>query len=183
VVCYASDGSYKAQEETGYRLAGLVLREKFKPGSVGVDEWLSVYSGVDDRWIEEAALADIIVSDGYHWAVAAAEALGEGVVYYVEKLLPTPLDLLSMASRGRLPRRLVLRLSRFIVEYVEHIVSSVDLTEAYDKIVSDPDYVRLVEDAVSDHLRLEFRHVAELLSRPRSPGIRDPNSPSRPEVL
>lgn len=160
--CYLADDALVRADEAVYRLAALVVRERVRPGSVKLRDMIEAYGTSRGFELPEA---DVVVVEGFYRAVAAAKASGARTVYYVEPLIPTPLDLLALAAEGLLDEGRLAGLPRLIARYVgDYIASSRDLTQAYRRLASDAEYRRFLEEVAGILGGLvELRSVDELL--------------------
>lgn len=150
--CYLGDEAFKAQREVGHSLAGLVIREKLRPCSTSTSEWLSIYrrgpSSLDPGLAARLKGLDVVVADGYAWTLRILELMGADRCYAIEPLIPTPLDVLSLAAGGLVDPSIVGSLKPYIVRYVgEYIMGSRDLTEAYLRLVRDSEYLEFLESS------------------------------------
>ncbi|HWQ16746.1 MAG TPA: hypothetical protein VNL13_02825 [Sulfolobales archaeon] len=145
IICYDEDTRPEKLEKASYRLASLLIRARLK-----------IYERIDPRpWIEffkptstgsiEIPETPVVIADGY---VRFKEILGTASWKKAEKiwkLIPTPLELLEMIAKGYLEEKHAEEAVRFSVRYLgDYVIGSRDLTEAYEKLLNDKEYLDLL---------------------------------------
>jgi len=147
VNCYVSERSYASSEELGYAIAALVVKARAY-GIIKPEEWLEAFKAKSGRLhVEELSKYRAVIADGYSWTITLNNELKPERVVAVDTLIPTPLDLLELIANGYVSRERVREVISYAVRYVgEYILTSNTLTEAYDKLLNDKDYLKLIEE-------------------------------------
>jgi hypothetical protein len=144
--CYLELEDVEAGVEASLRIAALVLKARAL-GVVRVEEWLSAVP--KPREPPLASWEGALVVDSFldYYVLVKKGAEGADVVS-VDSFVPTPVDLLSLVSAGLLEWKCpVEELIRWAVWYIgDAVVTSSNLTEAYDKLVGSEGYRELVEE-------------------------------------
>lgn len=146
VICYLGDDYVAKAEASAVKVLSLVVKAKAF-GRVDEDEWLRAFSagGGRGRLLALSGAARTVVVDRYPDALELHEA---GLpVEALERLYPTPLELVAMVASGRLPRDLLGEAIRRAVDYVDALVRSKTLGQAYRRLGRDPSYLELVRGA------------------------------------
>lgn len=146
VACYASESTYINSEARGLAIATLVVKAKAY-NVIDVDEWLRVFETMEPRELLERVLGyDVVVSDGYSWTLMLENLMKPSKVIPVDILAPTPLDILELINLGYVDRVYAREVIEYAVKYIgEYIVTSYNLTQAYDKLLRDEGYLGLLE--------------------------------------
>lgn len=150
VLCYASEESYKASEDIGYAIATLVVKARAF-NKVDVEEWLDLFKSRGsreslDKTARLLSRYEVVVADGYSWAYRLSRELPASRILAVDTLIPTPLDLLELIALNYVDRSYAGEVVAHAIRYVgEYILLSATLTEAYDKLLRDRGYLKLIE--------------------------------------
>ncbi len=145
IICYDTNTRPEELSEAGYRLASLLIRARLKIyGKIDPGPWIELFKPRRGGSIE-IPRSPVVVADGY---TRFKEILGSVSWKKVEKILrlvPTPLELLEMIARGYLDEEYAEDAVRFSIRYLgEYVVESRDLTEAYEKLLRDEEYMDLL---------------------------------------
>jgi hypothetical protein len=157
--CYTSEDTYAVSEARGYSIAALSVKAKAF-NIVKPEEWLDVFKGSHSEMIVEMiAKYDAIVADGYSWTVRLKSEIKPAKVLVLDTLIPTPFDILELMALGYLDTSIAREVIAYAVKYVDYIVTSFTLTQAYDKLLKDESYLELLKE-----LKLKVYRVKEGLS-------------------
>ncbi|MEM0491351.1 MAG: hypothetical protein QW784_02375 [Acidilobaceae archaeon] len=147
MVCYLSDDSFKSSEKFGYEIASLLVKAKAY-NKVNVSEWLSLFkSRISGRTASNMPGVNLLVADGYSWAYRVYVEFKAEKFISIDKLIPTPLDLLELIAYGYIGESVAVKAIRHAIRYLgEYIITSRNLTEAYEKLANDREYISLIEN-------------------------------------
>ena len=84
----------------------------------------------------------MVVADGYRRFKEILSVSSWRRAEKLWRLIPTPLELLEMIAGGHLGEEHAEQAVRFSVRYLgDYVIGSRDLTEAYEKLLSDREYI------------------------------------------
>lgn len=169
VGCYAPEDTYATSEARGYAIATLTVKARAF-GIVKPEEWLKVYKGQPTKAvIERVAGYNAIVADGYSWVVRLRKEVKPRKVLVVDTMAPTPLDVLELMALGYLDTSMARDVVDYAIKYIEYIVTSFTLTQAYNRLLEDNGYLELLR-----RLKLKIFKVRRVVEEVGSPTTSDP---------
>lgn len=145
IICYDEDIRREELSEMGYKLVSLLIKTRLKIyGKIDPGPWIEFFKPKTKRSAEIPGTS-VVIADGY---MRFREILSIARWKRAEKLwklIPTPLELLAMIAKGYLDEKHAEDAVRFSVRYLgDYVVRSKDLTEAYEKLLNDKEYLDLL---------------------------------------
>ena len=149
--CYLTLSQVEKSIETSIKLIGLVLKAKIFE-KIDLNEWMSVLPDKIEP-LTPSEWSGILVVDRFtEYCVLLKRNISFDYASQLEKFIPTPLDLLLLVKNRFLDWSCDLRaIIKWAVKYYgEYIITSRDLTEAYDKLKRSGEYVDMVRKCASN---------------------------------
>ncbi|MEM4717285.1 MAG: hypothetical protein QXE81_00810 [Desulfurococcaceae archaeon] len=151
VECYRTFQDITNQVDIGLKVAILVLKAKAY-GKVNESEWLGIIplrlKPVISQW------SGILVVDDYIEYLLLKRIIFPDKITLLDLLLPTPLDLLAGVKSSLFTWKC--RLSEIIkwcIEYIgEYVVRSIDLTDAYRKLLNNTSYLDFLRECIGNEV-------------------------------
>lgn len=149
VECYRTMYDISGQVDLGLKIAILVLKAKAYE-KIDESEWLSTVpirsKPVKSNW------NGVLVIDDYIEYLLVRRAINPDKVLIVDLLIPTPIDLLVAIKSNLFSWKCsVSEVIDWCVEYLgEYIERSIDLTEAYKKLLGNKRYLNFLEECIGD---------------------------------
>lgn len=152
--CYLELEDLRKNIDIAVRLATLVIKARAY-GKIDVSEWLSLLPRELElritRW------NGLLVIDRFtEYLLLTKSRVNVDKLIAVDVFAPTPLDLLMLIARNVIDWKCsLLDVVKWVIKYVgDLIVGSVDLTEAYIKLVRDSEYRKLITDCAPEEYAL-----------------------------
>jgi len=166
-ICYLTLSYFEKTLDSSVKLIGLVLKAKIFE-KINPSEWLSL---LPER-IESEVLTmwrGVLVVDRFtDYAVLVKRGVEFDHVLQLEPFIPTPLDLLLLTRSGLIEWNCdISDIIKWAVRYLgDYVLTSRDLTGAYDRLVGSEEYLDLVHECTSDPLLSALHHSLNTSSRP-----------------
>lgn len=148
VVCYSEPQDLGEVYRAGYRLASLLIRARIKlDGRIDPRPWVELFRGREPREIPQAVRKPLaVVAEGYPSFSRLARALSWERIRTLQKLVPTPLEILEMVASHEISEDVAWEAVRFAVRYLgDYVVGSRDYSEAYEKLLADKEYQEFLQ--------------------------------------
>ncbi|MEM1610225.1 MAG: hypothetical protein QXQ57_01095 [Sulfolobales archaeon] len=142
VICYEEDIDPRSLEVNAYRLASLLIRARISlSGRIDPRPWIEFFKPVG-KGFPRISGSDVIVADGYVRYKEILDLMEHRIARKLWRLIPTPLEILEMIAKGYLDESWAHDAVKFSVRYLgDYVIGSRDLTEAYERLLSDREYL------------------------------------------
>jgi hypothetical protein len=142
VACYEEDVDPRSLETNAYRLATLLIRARISiSGRIDPRPWIEFFKPAK-KIFPKIPNVRVIVADGYVKYREILDLVEHKNARKLWKLIPTPLEILEMIAKGYLDEEYSVDAVRFSIRYLgDYVIGSKDLTDAYEKLLRDREYV------------------------------------------
>lgn len=149
--CYLTLDRLKESTDLSVKLIGLVIKARVY-GRIDLTEWFSVLPSRIEL-SAPSSWRDVLVVDRFtEYFLLSRGSINYDYLVEIERLIPTPLDLLLLVKSGLLNWSCdVSDLVKFAIKYLgDYVLTSRDLTEVYDKLKGSKEYWNLICECIRE---------------------------------
>ncbi|WP_054842207.1 hypothetical protein [Vulcanisaeta distributa] len=139
--CYDSIDRLRMSVDLGVSIARLIIKYRLS-GRVDYDEWLGLFKeGVTSLVLPDGP---VVVVDDYIQFIKNATKSNNSIL--LGPLMPMPIDLMVLISRGELGINYLSGVVNYVITYIgDYVVTSRDLTEAFIRLINDRGYISFIK--------------------------------------
>ncbi len=150
-VCYLTLDYFEKTLDFSVKLVGLVLKAKIFE-KINPSEWLNLLPEKIEPKVPTTWSGVLVVDRFIDYAVLVKKNVEFDYVSQLESFIPTPLDLLLLIRSGLIKWNCdISDIIKWVVRYLgDYVLTSRDLTGAYDRLVKSEEYLNLIHECTND---------------------------------
>jgi len=145
VICYEEDIDPGSLETNAYKLASLLIRARISLSErIDPRPWIEFFKPMR-RKVPEIPETGVVVADGYVRYKEILSSIEYRKARKLWRLIPTPPEILEMIAIGYLDEKHAPEAVKHSIKYLsDYVIGSKDLTDAYEKLLADREYIEYI---------------------------------------